>query len=78
MDFGIVPLYFKNPKDYDDIQQEDILELHNIRDAIQKSSEITVFNKTRNKSYACEHHMSPRQIQVLLAGGLINTVKGKI
>ena len=78
VDFGIVPLYFKNPKDYDDIHQEDILELAHIREAVQKGSQITVFNKTRNKSYLCEHHMSPRQIQVLLAGGLINTVKGKI
>ncbi|HEV2613396.1 MAG TPA: aconitate hydratase [Gammaproteobacteria bacterium] len=75
--FGIVPLYFKNPKEYDDIQQGDILELSHIREAVQKGRDITVFNKTRNKSYLCEHHMSPRQIDVLLAGGLINTVKGK-
>jgi aconitate hydratase len=78
VDFGIVPLYFKNPKDYDDIQQEDILELSHIRESVKKSNEITVFNKTRNKTYLCEHHMSPRQVDVLLAGGLINTVKGKL
>ncbi len=77
IDFGIVPLYFKNPKDYDDIQQGDALEITNIRENIQKSMEISVFNKTRNKTYTCEHHMSPRQIRVVLAGGLINTVKGK-
>lgn len=75
--FGIVPLYFKNLNDYDDIHQGDILELSNIRENIQKSSEITVLNKTRNKTYSCEHRMSPRQVEVLLAGGLINIVKGK-
>lgn len=76
INFGILPLYFTNTKDYDDIQQEDVLFIENIREAIQQnSSEIKVVNQTRNKTYFCQQRLSPRQKQILLAGGLINTVK---
>jgi len=73
--FGILPLYFKNSKDYDDIQQEDILEIPHIRERIQQGRDVEVVNKTKGKTYHCEHRLSPRQIQVVLAGGLINTVR---
>jgi aconitate hydratase len=75
VNFGIVPLYFTDHKDYDDIQQEDVLSLENIRETIQHSTEVKVINQTRHKTYICQHRLSPRQLNILLAGGLINTVK---
>jgi aconitate hydratase len=75
VNFGILPLYFIEAKDYEDIRQEDILVIENIREAIQNGVEVRVSNQTRHNTYHCRHHLSPRQIQVLLAGGLINTVK---
>ena len=75
VNFGILPLVFTNPADYDDIEQGDILSLNNIRDTIQKSPELTVHNKTKNKNYTLSHPLSPRELKVLLAGGLINWIK---
>jgi aconitate hydratase len=68
-------LIFTNPADYDDIEQADILSMENIRDTIQKSPELTVHNKTKNKNYTLTHPLSPRELNVLLAGGLINWIK---
>lgn len=75
VNFGILPLYFKNAQDYENIKQEDVLEIPRIRERVQQGREVDVINKTQGKTYHCEHRLSPRQIQVLLAGGLINTVK---
>lgn len=75
INFGILPLIFNNPSDYDSIDQEDSLVIQNIRETIQKSKKLTVHNKTKNKNYIFTHALSPRELKVLLAGGLINWIK---
>ncbi len=77
INFGILPLVFANPSDYVDIQQGDILTFKNIREAIQKESVITVQNTSQNKTYTLYHSLSPRELMILLAGGLINWMKQK-
>jgi aconitate hydratase len=73
--FGILPLVFVNPADYDKIEQGDLLTIEGVRDAIQASGKITTVNKTKNESYQLEHFMSPRQVEMVLKGSLINTVR---
>lgn len=75
INFGILPLIFTNPADYDTIDQDDILLLKDIRKTIQTSAKLTVHNKTKNKDYSVTHPLSPREMEVLLAGGLINWTK---
>ncbi|WP_246562438.1 aconitase family protein [Rickettsiella endosymbiont of Dermanyssus gallinae] len=77
INFGILPLVFENPADYDDIDQNDILELANVQQTIQKTQSIKVNNKTKDKTYTLHHSLSPRELEVLLVGGLINWVKQK-
>jgi aconitate hydratase len=75
VNFGILPLTFTQASDYDHITQEDVLFIPDVVRAIQQGKEVKVINKTKNQTYTCQHNLSPRQIQVLLAGGIINTVK---
>jgi len=75
VNFGILPLVFVNPSDYDSIEQEDILLIPDVRDAIQQGNDVKVINQTKNHTYTLRHKLSPRQVQIMLAGGLINTVK---
>lgn len=77
INFGILPLVFENPADYDDIEQNDILELTNVQQTIQKTQSVKVNNNTKDKTYTLRHSLSPRELEVLLAGGLINWVKQK-
>lgn len=77
INFGILPLIFNDPSDYDAIEQGDTLELNDLHNAIQKEQSITVKNKSKNKAYTLRHTLSPRELKVLLAGGLINWVKQK-
>ncbi len=75
VNFGIVPLVFKNAGDYDKISQDDVLALENAHEAIQSGKVIEIINKTKNETYQTEHKMSPRQVEIILAGGLINVLR---
>lgn len=73
--FGIVPLTFKTKEDYDQLEQGDVLVLNNIRDKIKSSNAFMIEVKGKNKNIEVNHLLSPRQIDIILAGGLINWVK---
>lgn len=73
--FGILPLRFENPEDYDRIRQDDELELTNLRQALQDGSQIQVHNKTRDERYTLRHDMSERQCDMVLKGSLLTLVR---
>ncbi|HSW92807.1 MAG TPA: aconitate hydratase [Gammaproteobacteria bacterium] len=75
VNFGILPLTFADPKDYDKIQMGDVIVLNDVRNAIQQSHELTLMIEGKNVSIPLLHSLSHRQIDILLHGGLINQVK---
>ena len=74
VNFGIVPLTFDNPADYDSIEQGDVLEISGMRSAVKKG-EVEVRNTTKGKSFKAKADLSGRAIDVLLEGGEINYAK---
>lgn len=75
INFGIMPLEFVNPQDYDTIEQGDEVEIMGLRDALTEGRLISVKNKTKNLIYAMTHSVSSRQLKILLCGGSINEFK---
>lgn len=75
INFGILPLQFAAPADYDKIEQEDILIVESVRESLKAGARMSVRNKTKNQTYEAEHGMNARQVEVVLAGGLINFVR---
>jgi len=75
--FGILPLTFVNPGDREEIAQGDVLSIPDVRKAIQKGNRVKVVNLTQNKIYEIESPMTPRQVEMVLAGSLINRVRQK-
>ncbi len=69
--FGVLAVEFADAADHDRIQRDDVLVLAGIREALVAGTEITVHNKTRDEDYAARHRLSTRQVDMLLAGGLI-------
>ncbi len=76
--FGILPLTFADPEDFDKIEQGDVLKLEGVRAAIEGSATVTVVNETKGDSYKAEHDMSERQVDMVLAGSLINQVRERL
>lgn len=69
--FGVLALEFTNPADHDRIQQDDVLVLAGIREELVTGTAILVRNETRDEAYPVRHSLSTRQVDMLLAGGLI-------
>ncbi|RLF27851.1 MAG: aconitate hydratase [Thermoplasmata archaeon] len=75
INFGIIPLTFKNEDDYNNIDQGDDIEIPYIRKIIQEGGRLLVKNKTKGKEFEVEYNLSERQKNVLLAGGTLAYMK---
>ncbi|QIS20434.1 aconitate hydratase [Nocardia terpenica] len=73
--FGIVALEFTDPGDYDRIEVDDELDLPDIRKQLADGREVLVRNNTRDQQYPMTHRLSDRQVETVLAGGVIPLVK---
>jgi aconitate hydratase len=69
--FGVLALEFIDGADYDGIDQDDSLALVNLHQALGGTDPIVVENVTKKSSFLARHRLSPRQVQYVLAGGLI-------
>ena len=71
INFGIMPLIFKNIEDYDTIQYGDELEIADVHNRIRQSEFVVISPKKQN-SFPVQHHLTPRQVEIVLHGGLLN------
>jgi aconitate hydratase len=78
INFGILPLLLVAPDDWDRIEQDDVLRIEALRTTLPSGSPITVVNATRGESYQTHHGLGPREIRVILSGGLINRVESDV
>jgi aconitate hydratase len=69
---GIIPMTFANEADYDGIDGDDELVLENAREQIKNGKELVIKNKTKNKDIKVIVSLSDRQVEIMLAGGLLN------
>ncbi len=74
INFGIVPLEFAEASDYDKIQQGDVMRIPNISEAIRRGDEVIKVSVS-GKEISARLNVSPRQRQILLAGGLLNQAR---
>jgi len=69
---GIIPMTFADEADYDRIDAGDELVLENAREQVMKGNEMILRNKTKNIDIKVKVSLSQRQIEIILAGGLLN------
>ena len=74
---GILPLTFQNEADYDRFDLDDEIEIRDVRKLVEAGeSIIPVKNLTKGFTVNTILELSPRQKEMILAGGLINKIKG--
>jgi aconitate hydratase len=64
-------LEFADPDDYDAIEADDVLRFEGLRGALPDVHELTVRNTTQDREIRVTHRLSPRQVEMVLAGGQI-------
>ncbi len=77
INFGILPLTFVREEDYDALEQGDRLVIAGVQKALPEQGELTVENLTRGTTFQVAHGLSPRFIEILLAGGLLNYTRSR-
>lgn len=73
---GILPLTFKDPSDYDKLALGDELELSDLHSSVASGS-FKLLDKTNGAELMLECSLSERQIEIILAGGLIAATSNK-
>lgn len=71
INFGIIPLTFKEDSDYESIDQGDEIEIPDIRKTIKTGGTLVVKNKTKGTAFEVDYHLSDRQKATILAGGTL-------
>src|SRR6266540_39940 len=71
INWGLVPLEFDDPADYDSIERDDMLRLDDLRAALQTGRKVSVTNERTGKSFQARCVLTPRERDILLAGGLL-------
>jgi len=69
VNYGILPLTFADETDYDRLQKDDVLRAGNLRRTLESGEDITFDCRGPVRT---RHRLTPLQIDVILAGGLIN------
>jgi aconitate hydratase len=77
INFGIVPLTFKNEQDYENVDQGDNLEIPGIGQKIRAGETLTVKNTTKGVQFDVGYDLSERAKEIVLSGGMLSYIKNK-
>jgi len=72
INFGILPLVFRDPSEFETIQPEDRLRISHLRKDLGVNGSLKIENMTRQRFFEVSHGLNQREIDILLAGGLLN------
>jgi aconitate hydratase len=72
INFGILPLTFANPDDYNKINEGDIIRIDNLRNTLSKKEKLYATIVNSNTQIPLQYNLTDRQIAIILAGGLLN------
>ncbi|MDD5555632.1 MAG: aconitate hydratase [bacterium] len=71
VNFGILPLTADAP-----VRKGDRLRIRGVREAVSSAESVVVRNVTRGEEFAAALRLSGRERRILLAGGLLNLIRG--
>ena len=72
INFGILPLIFKDPEAYLSIRQGDRLRVADLRTGIRNETSLMIENIGQQQAFEVSLELNPREREILLAGGLLN------
>jgi aconitate hydratase len=71
VNWGLVPLTFDDPAAWDGIDQDDPLRIDGLRTSLVNGQRVTVINQRSGARFTASCILTPRERDILLAGGLL-------
>src|SRR4051812_12672672 len=78
VNFGVLPLTFAEPADYDGIARDDAIRLSGVHRALRAGREVHASLARGGQAIVLHHDLSPRQVDLLLAGGVVNWLRRRL
>ncbi|MGZ4803837.1 MAG: aconitate hydratase [Acidimicrobiia bacterium] len=78
VNFGVLPISFLDPADYDRMDQGDEIVIPHAAEQIRAGSDVVVENRTKGETYRCTHKLSSRQVDLVAAGSLISFLRNQV
>ncbi|MDI7250305.1 MAG: hypothetical protein QME93_09570, partial [Bacillota bacterium] len=76
VNFGILPLEFAEAAAYERVEPGEELVIEDVGRQLRSGREVVARNRGRGEALVLRHSLSARQIEVLLAGGLLDYARG--
>jgi aconitate hydratase len=77
VNWGVVPLTFDDPAAYDGIERDDRLRVDDLRASLAAGARVRVVNGRTGAAFTASCVLTPREREILLAGGLLAHTKGR-
>jgi len=71
INFGIIPLTFENDADYDKVEAGDDVRIEGARAALRDGKPLVLKDETKGIEVPLKYELTPRQREIILAGGLL-------
>ncbi len=71
INWGIAPLEFDDPADYDRVERDDTLRFEALRSALAEGRSVTVIDARSGRRFQVRCVLTPRERDILVAGGLL-------
>jgi aconitate hydratase len=76
INWGVAPLVFDDPAAWDGIERDDVLRLPNLRAGLAGNGRVDVLNTRTGARFTVSCILTPRERDILLAGGVLAHTKG--
>jgi aconitate hydratase len=76
INWGIAPLTFADPAAYDGIERDDVLRVDALRASLAAGTPVSVTNTRTGATFTTTCALTPRERDLLLAGGVLAHTKG--
>jgi aconitate hydratase len=77
INWGIAPLEFESAADYDGLERDDVLDFERLRESLVAGTAVTAVNRRTGAAVRLRSILSPRERDMLLAGGLLAQTAAK-
>jgi aconitate hydratase len=77
INFGMIPFEFEHPDDWEKLDQGDVIQLNGLRQLVADRKPVKARIHAKGLEIPLVYHISRRQAEIILKGGVINYVKGK-
>ena len=78
INFGILPLLFKNAEDYEKVEKGDRLVFQGVKNTLTGNQSYSIYNKTKNYTIKVSSQLNDREKEIIIAGGLLPNTKKHI